>query len=411
VSATAITCPFCGLACDDLALSETQIDTRGCAKAATGFARSDAPEQPHRVAGRPVDLAAAAAAAAALLKTAIAPLFHGLAADLHGIRALLELVDRSGGVVDHLGSGALFANITVARASGWVTATFGEIANRADFVLVIGADPARNFPRLHERLIANRTPLYRQAPPVVAYLGPAGEAPASAAPTLTADLVTGGDLLDALGVLAASLRGRAPRKLSPSLPLATLAAIGERLAAARYGGILWDATQFAADEAELAVELIASMLRRLNEKTRCVGLPLGGSANGLGAMQATLWQTGWPLRVGFGGGAPLHDPWRFDGNRLLAAGEADLLVWAATLTAEPPPTTDAPVIAIVAHDVALPSPAAVEIRVGIPAIDHAGEIVRSDTVVALPLQAALPSARLSVADAARAVLAAWDAMP
>jgi formylmethanofuran dehydrogenase subunit B len=218
-------------------------------------------------------------------------------------------------------------------------------------------------------------------------------------------------LLDALGVLAALLRGRAPRQLPSSLPAAALAAIGEHLAAARYGAILWDTTSFARDEAELAVELIASVLRRLNEKTRCVGLPLGGSANGLGAMQATLWQTGWPLRVGFGDGSPRHDPWRFDGNRLLAAGEADLLVWVASLTAEKPPTTDIPVIAIVAHDVALPSPAAVEIRVGIPAIDHPGDIVRSDTIVAVPLQATRPSARVSVADAARAVLAAWDTMP
>jgi formylmethanofuran dehydrogenase subunit B len=64
------------------------------------------------------------------------------------------------------------------------------------------------------------------------------------------------------------------------------------------------------------------------------------------------------------------------------------------------------VIAVVADDVALPAPAAVEIRVGIPAIDHAGAIFRSDTVIALPLQATRPSDRLSVADAARAILAA-----
>jgi formylmethanofuran dehydrogenase subunit B len=66
------------------------------------------------------------------------------------------------------------------------------------------------------------------------------------------------------------------------------------------------------------------------------------------------------------------------------------------------------VIAIVADDVELPAPPAVEIRVGIPGIDHAGEIARADTVIALPLRAARPSDRPSVATAALAILAAAE---
>jgi formylmethanofuran dehydrogenase subunit B len=88
---------------------------------------------------------------------------------------------------------------------------------------------------------------------------------------------------------------------------------------------------------------------------------------------------------------------------MLAAGEADALIWVAALVPEPPPATDVPVIALVADDVALAAPPAVTIRVGIPALDHAGAIVRSDTIIALPLQAAAPSDRPSVAAVARAI--------
>jgi formylmethanofuran dehydrogenase subunit B len=196
-----------------------------------------------------------------------------------------------------------------------------------------------------------------------------------------------------------------------SRPDAAIAAIAERLAAARYGAIVWHPASFARDDAELAIERIAAILRHLNIKTRCVGLPLGGSGNGIGAMQAALWQAGWPLRLGFADGIPRHDPWRFDARRLLASGEADLLVWAATLMPETPPPTDVPVIAIVSDDIVLAKPAAVEIRVGIPAIDHPGAVFRSDTVIALPLQATRPSDRPSVADAAEAILAQWEAAP
>jgi formylmethanofuran dehydrogenase subunit B len=409
VSAAGIACPFCGLICDDLVLSEGGIDTRGCALAAAGFRRGDGERRPHAVAGTPVDLAVAAAEAARLLKAARMPLFHGLAVDLHGIRALLALAERAGGTVDHFASAPLLANAAVARASGWVTATFAEIANRADVILLVGGDPAAAFPRFHERLVRNPTPLYRDGPPVVAYLGPAEAAPPAVAATLRA-LVPPTGLLDALGMLGMRLRGDGPGAV-PGLPDDRLAAIAERLAAARYGAIVWQPASFIPADAELAVERIAAILRHLNVKTRCVGLPLGGSGNGVGAMQAALWQAGWPLRIGFADGTPRHDPWRFDGERLLASGEADLLVWAMTLVAAPPPATGLPVVAIVADDIVLPTPAAVEIRVGIPAIDHGGAVFRSDALIALPLQAARPSDRPSVAAAAQAILAQWERLP
>jgi len=407
VSEVIVTCPFCGLICDDLVLSERGLDTRGCAMAAAGFRRESAAFRPHMVAGTPADLTTAAAAAVAIIKAARTPLFHGLAVDLHGIRALLSLAERTGGTVDHLASGPLLANAAVASASGWVTATFAEIANRADFVLFVGGDPAVAFPRFHDRLICNPAPLYRDAPPVIAYLGPLDAAPPTAA--LRA-ITPRARLLDALGALSALLFNRPSRTQLHDLPYRDIAEIANQLAAARYGVIVWHPTSFAPEESELAIERLAAMLRHLNVTTRCVGLPLGGSGNGVGAMQVALWQTGWPLRVNFGGGTPLHDPWRFDGRRMLASGEADALVWAATLVAESPPVTDVPIIAIVSDDVVLAGPAAVEIRVGIPAIDHAGAVIRSDTVIALPLQATRPSVRPTVTDAVHAILTQWEAL-
>ena len=409
MTAASVTCPFCGLICDDLVLTGGGLDTRGCALAAAGFGRAVAARLPHKVAGVPVDLASAAAEASRLLKQAKVPLFHGLAVDLHGIRALLALAERAGGVVDHLASAPLLANAAVARASGWVTVTFAEIANRTDFMLLVGGDPSEAFPRFHQRLVRNPTPLYREGAPVLAYLGPAEVGPPDGTVALRA-VVPRTRLLDALGALAVSLHGGQPTA-APDRPDDAIAAIAERLAAARYGAIVWHPASFVPDDAELAIERVAAILRHLNLKTRCVGLPLGGSGNGVGAMQAALWQAGWPLRIGFADGTPRHDPWRFDGERLLASGEADLLVWAMTLVAAPPPATGLPVVAIVADDIVLPTPAAVEICVGIPAIDHGGAVFRSDALIALPLQAARPSDRPTVAAAAQAILAQWGGMP
>ncbi len=403
-----VTCPFCGLSCDDLGIANGVVDVKGCAKATAGFMRGDAARRPHAIAGTPTDLGAAVGEAVAILRRSARPLFHGLTADIDGIRAVLALADRTGGAVDHRNSAGLLANAGVARASGWVAATFGEVANRADFVLLVGSDPARNFPRFHERLIRNATPLYRKGPPTVAYLGPRTLAPPAGAASLQA-VVAEADLLPALAALGALMHDRP--YVADDLPAAELATIAAQLKAARYGVIVWDVAAFPPDEAEYVVERLASLLRHLNVETRCVGLPLGGSGNGLGAQQVALWQTGWPLRIGFGAGTPRHDPWRHDGRRMLEAGDADALVWVATLVPEPPPATGIPVIAIVSDDVELASPAAVELRVGTPALDHAGEIIRSDNIIALPVQATRPSDRPSVADIARAVLHGLETAP
>jgi formylmethanofuran dehydrogenase subunit B len=159
-----------------------------------------------------------------------------------------------------------------------------------------------------------------------------------------------------------------------------------------------------ADDGKAVVATVLRILRHLNRRTRAVGLPLAGSDNALGLVQALLWQTGWPAQVSLAGGAPEHDPWRFDAARLIAAGEIDALLWVAGLSRSPPPATMAPTVALLAPDIALTGEAAVEIRVGVPGLDHAGTLVRADAVVALPLDAVRKTALPSVAAVAQAIV-------
>ncbi len=403
----AIACPFCGLVCDDLALEPQRVDTRGCAKSAAGFARRPRSVE-HRIAGRAVPLDEAAAAAAKLLGAARLPLVSGLAADLAGIRALIALADRLGAVIDRWQSAAQQANLGLLQRAGGLTATFGEIANRADVVLLIGADPAARQPRFFERLLRNRAALYRTAPPHVAFVGPAAAAPADAA---VSERVTVSQeaLLDAVGALAASGEG-AKIAAAATLPLAALRALADRLAAARYGVLVWDIAAFPAAARGPALAILLRLMRHLNRRTRCVGLPLGGEDNAQGAATAMLWQAGWPGRLSFATGVPQYDPWGNDAERLVAAGEVDALLWTAALTTAGPPGSGVPTVALVAAD-APETAAEIEIRVGVPGIDHGGAMLRADTVVALPLTATRPSGLPSVAAAAAAILAHLPAAP
>ena len=91
-----VTCPFCGLLCDDLEIARTgstlKVVKNGCARAVAGFQRTLPPATP-QIAGRESTLKEAIAAAAARIKAAKLPLYGGMATDVDGCRAVVSLAD------------------------------------------------------------------------------------------------------------------------------------------------------------------------------------------------------------------------------------------------------------------------------------------------------------------------------
>ena len=128
-----------------------------------------------------------------------------------------------------------------------------------------------------------------------------------------------------LGLLRALASGRIERQ-------DRLSGLAADLAKALYGVAVYDPL----DLGELGVEMLQGLAADLNEKTRFFTLPVGDSAQGRSALQVSLWTTGGGPRVGLGRGFPDHDPWRFDGARQVAAGEADAILWLAPLPAQRP---------------------------------------------------------------------------
>jgi formylmethanofuran dehydrogenase subunit B len=270
-------------------------------------------------------------------------------------------------------------------------------------VVIVGDDQRRAFPRFYERLVRKPDALYRDALPEVVLLAPAVSEKLD--PAITRHIVVSeADLLDQVGILLALIEGRVWRS---SIPAADgLADLAAKLKAAQYGVVVWSAGALPVTQPDLVVELLAQIVRTLNVTTRAAGLPLGGIDNAIGSLQVLAWQTGFPARVAYRSSGPDHDPYLFSGDRAAASGEIDLLIWTAAIGPVQPPSYDCPVIALVPGDVELSLPTSVTIRVGIPALDHAGNVSRSDGVVALPFAALSANANYpSVAEATAAILA------
>jgi formylmethanofuran dehydrogenase subunit B len=399
-------CPFCGLLCDDLTLATAdgrlRVTAAGCWRSREGFERAEAAASA-TVDGRSADLSGAIARAADILAASRAPVFS-VAADIGGTRAVLRLADRLGGVVDHPGSDALFRNLRVVQDAGALTTTLSEVRNRADLLIIVGPDPSSAFPRFFERCVDvpktlfSQTPLARQ----LFRLGPTAAVAQKAAVAHAAvtELPCALERLpEAVAALSSLLRGRKLAALDiPDLDSARLGALADSLKAARYATLVWAPPLFDLAGSELTAQALLELVRELNRTTRAALLPLAGNGNLLGVNQACTWQTGFPIRTAFGRGVPEHDPYRFSARRMVEQGEADALVSIAAFGEEPVQTPgNVPTIVLAPPGARPAGSVAAYIPVGTPGVDHAGQVFRTDGVVALRLSAvraaALPDVR------------------
>lgn len=393
-----VTCPSCGLLCDDLKIERSgsgalKILSNGCPRSVAFFERPPQDAAP-RINGRPASLQEAVAAAGAILQAAHLPLIAGLATEVQGMRAVMNLAETAGATLDHMNSSGFMRNIQVVQNSGWFTTTLTEVRNRVELLLVVGTDIVGAFPRFFERNVWNKETLYGQdtAKREVVYLGGrdldtrAGVAPDGRQPdVLPCDP-------ERLPEVAAALRALvAGKKLAAAevagIATADLERLAQRLRDSRYSVVAWAVGQLDFPHAELTVQNLAEMVKTLNLTTRSAGLPLGGNDGDLSANQVCTWISGYPTRTSYARRYPEHDPHHFSADRLLASGEADALLWLSTFGPErTPPASELPTVVIGHAGLQFEREPAVYIPVGVPGIDHRGIMFRSDSVVSLPLQ-------------------------
>ena len=211
--------------------------------------------------------------------------------------------------------------------------TPGEARVRADVVLLVGDGLLQAWPHLNERLLA--PPAKPEGADVarrIVWLAPQADA---TIPGFDGNIEVfaaglGATLAANLAALRARVKGRPVAQTQ--LPLPALDALAAIVKGARFGVAVWTAASLGA----LEIEMLNGLVRDLNETTRFSTLPLAAPDNGAGVLAACGWTTGFPMRTGFGAGAPIHDPWRFDAERLVASGETDCVLWISAFGAAPP---------------------------------------------------------------------------
>lgn len=260
--------------------------------------------------------------AAELLVRARLPVFGGLFTDIDGASAALALAEKLGGVVDHATSDGLARAARVMRETGTTPASFGEVRNRADTIVVIGKNPLQRDPDLLNKLFPGKPGLPRPGKNKreLILLG-AGKASApKGVPVTTIDGKTSVPELVALLATATreglfEIRDKALRK--------KLEAAGERIRKSAYAVFVYDPVELE----EPVLHTVLETVRHLVKTTRASTMSLAAPGNGDGVNLCATWTCGLPVRTSFARKVPENNMWAYDTDRLLSSGEADALVW------------------------------------------------------------------------------------
>jgi formylmethanofuran dehydrogenase subunit B len=327
-----VTCVACGCLCDDITVrvrGGRLVETRNACEIGRAWflkARNAGGAIAAIVEGKPVSLEQALDRAVEVLAAAHAPVVLGLTrTTLEAQREAVALADRLGAFVGLGHSATAAPEIQAVARAGSVSATLGEVKNRADVVVFWHADPIVTHPRHWEHYSV--APAGRFVPE-----GRRGRTVLVADSQHTATAERADHFLkiseaaqsETLWAIRALIQGihldPAHVERSTGVAFEDLRAWADRLPRARYGAFFHGDNL--ARNGAAAIEAALALVRDLNSTTRFVALSLGGPWNPKGAEAVLTWQTGYPLSVDLGPGIPRSDLRETSSTRL-ENGEAD----------------------------------------------------------------------------------------
>ena len=393
-----VTCPHCGLLCDDLNVEVKELSVRLvddhdplCSQAYIDASLDSAKIPTPNINGTDANLKDALEAVKKLLHKSKQPLINGLIGDVQCCREAMALAEKLGGVIDHASGARMRTNSATMQRLGEVKTTLAEVRNRADCVVILGSNLLNNFPRLYDRILCPNQTLNGEATQNKKLFVLDKEANADKNQQSKFKNITYLNLeASTLEAILQCLVGivNQPQRFSNDNNYMTqaLSQLHQLISSSQYTTFIWATGELSTDTAEQTTQSITQLIKKLMLSNRVVGLNLGGSKAEITANQVATWQTGMPLPIAFINGAPSHNPILYDGMKMLKNNEADCLVWVATYSPnDTPPETDIPTIVIGHPKMQCSSKTTVFIPTGIPGIDHRGLACRTDGVASLPL--------------------------
>ncbi|WP_437190720.1 hypothetical protein [Planctomicrobium sp. SH527] len=398
--------PFCNCTCDDLTIevSKGQLILHGPACAATVSALHQINTPPVETASlrqSPCLLDEAILQATTILKESRSPLLFGMSGmGTKSHRAAIRLAEVIRGTIDGGGSKLKQASLLAFQQVGLSTCTLGEIRQRADLIIIWGADPISSHPRLLERLGISA---HSQNVFVI-----------DGSPTQTSSAFPQflhfptNRNLDLTQFLRATLRQNStdapfPANFPGDLNADLLNRLIESIRNCKYGVILLGEGLAQGSTPAPTVTALYQLVEELCRSKRFTARPLTSP----GIENVLAWQTGFASAVNFRNSTPQSSPLEFSANELLQRHDVDcaVILGSRTLSSLSKPAkmwlTQIPTIFIDPHGTGCPPDdnwliPTVHIKTAVDGIHTHDTIYRLDDV-ALPMRPLISTSLPTVA--------------
>ncbi len=401
------TCTFCGCVCDDIDLKvqDNRIieAKRACVLGKAWFLNHEIEEGPScLVDGQPVSVEAGCDRAAEILTAGRYPIIYGLSdSPSEAQRVAVSIADWIDGTIDtttsvcHGPSGMAFQGV------GEVTCTLGEVANRGDFIMFWGSNPAESHPRHFTKYSLMPkglfTPNGRKDRTCV--IVDVRKTKSAKAADIFLQIKPRKDF-EALWALRALAKGV---ELDPEIveqetgiELSVWQDLMERMKAAKFGVIFFGMGLTMTRGKHANSEALLALTRDMNAFTRFAAKPNRGHGNVTGADNVVAWRTGYPFGVNHNRGYPRFNPGEYTTSDTLARREADcgMMIACDPMANFSQPAREhlasIPYIALDAKETPTTRAAAVAFKVATYGINTGGTVYRMDDVP-IPLRPAFDS--------------------
>ena len=331
-----VVCPHCADLCDDLRITVegnriTAVEVE-CPAARAFFLDYQVETVTPKIRGADAGWESAVDEGARILGRAVSPLVVGLSTTAcDAQRVAVELGEAIGACIDTPYAAFYGARALALQEVGEATCTLGEVRNRADLVIVWGADPIVTHPRHLSRYAVDPTGLFvpggrrdRALIVVDVYRTRTAEA---------ADQflqVAPDQDYEVLGVLRARLKSHAVAAMEVGgRPLSEWEALLERMKGCRYGIVFYGTGLTMSRGGVESVAQLMHLVSDLNAHTRYSVMAMRGPlgfGNVVGSLKVLCWQTGYPFAINFARGYPRYNPGEFTASELLERQEVDAVL-------------------------------------------------------------------------------------
>lgn len=327
-------CTFCGCVCDDIEVTikgGSIASVKGPCGVGSAKFLNYARERAYKPMVRrgqgftEVSLEEAVEAAADILANAKYPLLYGWSSTSNeAMRLGVELAELVGGVVDNTSVICHGPTILATQQTGVVTATLGQIRNRADLMVYWGCNPAHAHPRHTTRYSAMAKGRFvkgrRERKIVVVDVRPT---PTAKMADLFVQIEPGMDY-ELLTALRMAIKGHTiEAEEVAGVPRETVLKLADMLASAKFGVIFFGMGVTMTTGKGRNVEEAIRLVQELNDYTKFVILAMRGHFNVTGTNAVMTWLTGYPYAIDFSRGYPRHNPGITSSTDILLRGDAD----------------------------------------------------------------------------------------